>query len=258
MASSIVEKPREFLAESDILKAIAADLQTIDVRYRKQTRYFTITHLYNAGLNADELLTYRHGLSKLVNSLSWGRHIVVPKPVDPAETVLRIDLRDFRWDEKVWQAILAEYPYGLAPRDRDGQSGLRGHRVRAALRARGLVRVRRFQAAALSFRTPASGDDGSSRPSCKSMSPANIRRDLVARAGFNGSGVSLENNRMIERHESDLTNGAYWKSYDCAESKGRKNLFSHPVGPGKEPSISSTTAARSSSTCPTVCRPTCW
>ena len=107
------EKPREFLAETDILKAIADDLKTIDVRYQKQTRYFTITHLFNAGLNADELLTYRHGLSKLVNSLSWGRHIVVPKPIDPAETILRIDLRDFKWDDKVWQAILAQYPYGI-------------------------------------------------------------------------------------------------------------------------------------------------
>ncbi len=235
MASSIVEKPREFLAESDILKAIAADLQTIDVRYRKQTRYFTITHLYNAGLNTDELLTYRNGLSKLVNSLSWGRHIVVPKPVDPAETVLRIDLRDFRWDEKVWQAILAEYPYGLAHETAMAKA------VYAATACElPYVRADWFVFAASKpplyhsvLQLPAT--DRELEAKLQIDVAGNIRRDLVARAAFNGSGVSLENNRMIERHESDLTNGAYWKSYDCAESKGPKNFFSHPVGPGKEP-----------------------
>jgi formylglycine-generating enzyme required for sulfatase activity len=235
VASSVAEKPREFLAESDILKAIAADLQSIDVRYRKQTRYFTITHLYNAGLNADELLTYRHGLSKLVNSLSWGRHIVVPRPIDSAETVFRIDLRDFKWDDKVWQAILAEYPYGLALETAQAKE------VYATTACElPYVRADWFVFAASKpplyhsvLQLPATDRELESKLQIDVA--RDIREDLVARAAFNGSGVSLENNRMIERHESDLTNGAYWKSYDCGESKGPKNFFSHPVGPGKEP-----------------------
>src|SRR3712207_7214494 len=40
-------------------------------RDRRFTHYFTLTHLLNAGLSADELQTYRNGISKLVNSLSW-------------------------------------------------------------------------------------------------------------------------------------------------------------------------------------------
>ena len=58
----------------------------------------------------------------------------------------------------------------------------------------------------------------------------NLRTKRVARAGFNGSGVS-QHNRLVERHESDLTNGAYWKSYDFAASEDKKNLFAHPLGP---------------------------
>src|SRR5262249_58591148 len=58
-----------------------------------------------------------------------------------------------------------------------------------------------------------------------------IRQERVARAGFNGSGVS-RNNRMIERHESAY--GAYWKSYDFAGNAGRKNLFAHPLGPNSD------------------------
>src|SRR5262249_9411092 len=57
----------------------------------------------------------------------------------------------------------------------------------------------------------------------------NIRQERVARAGFNGSGLS-RNNRLIERHES--AHGAYWKSYDFAGSVGKQNLFESPLGPG--------------------------
>src|SRR5262249_42645988 len=56
-----------------------------------------------------------------------------------------------------------------------------------------------------------------------------IRSERVARAGFNGSGVS-RNNRLVERHESGY--GAYWKSYDFASNAGQKNLFGVPLGPG--------------------------
>src|SRR4029077_17379333 len=84
-------------------------------RDRRFTRYFLLTHLSNAGLSEDELQSYRHGLSKLVNSLSWGRRVVVPRPIDEGRTVFRIDLRDYQWNEKVWDSILAVNPYGVAP-----------------------------------------------------------------------------------------------------------------------------------------------
>jgi hypothetical protein len=57
----------------------------------------------------------------------------------------------------------------------------------------------------------------------------NIRQERVARAGFNGSGVS-RNNRLLERHKSGY--GYYWKSYDFAGNAERKNLFEYPLGPG--------------------------
>jgi hypothetical protein len=59
----------------------------------------------------------------------------------------------------------------------------------------------------------------------------NIRQERVARAGFNGSGVS-RNNRVIERHSSPY--GSYWRSYDFADNVGRRNLFAHPLGPSQE------------------------
>ena len=59
---------------------IKADLEAIDSRKRPLIRYFTLTHLYNAGRSNDQLATYRNGLAKLINSLSWAPDIAVPQP----------------------------------------------------------------------------------------------------------------------------------------------------------------------------------
>ena len=52
---------------------------------RAFARYFTMTHLYNAGETAGVLEGYRNGLSKLVNSLSWGIEVINPQPIDPQQ-----------------------------------------------------------------------------------------------------------------------------------------------------------------------------
>src|SRR5262245_20922850 len=80
-----------------VADAIRADLDAAGERDRRYYRYFTITHLYNCGWSDDELASYRIALSKLVNSLSWGKRVIKPKPVDLASTIFRIDLRDYQW-----------------------------------------------------------------------------------------------------------------------------------------------------------------
>src|SRR5207302_9478004 len=82
-------------------------------RSRRFQRYFSLSHLYDAGLTDEELQTYRNALAKLVNSLSWGSKLVNPVAVDAAKTVLRIDLRWYVWDATIWNRILQEYPYGV-------------------------------------------------------------------------------------------------------------------------------------------------
>ena len=69
--------------------------------------------LANAGAGPDELATYLQALSKLINSLSWHPRVSVPRPIDPAGLILRIDLRDYQWDANLWNRLLADYPYGV-------------------------------------------------------------------------------------------------------------------------------------------------
>ncbi len=88
-------------------------MQELPERDRRFARYFTLTHLRNVGLQDDELQTYRNALAKLANSLSWHRVVKIPVGIDSERTILRIDIRDYQWNDRVWKRILADYPYGI-------------------------------------------------------------------------------------------------------------------------------------------------
>src|SRR5262249_49485488 len=67
-----------------------------------------------------------------------------------------------------------------------------------------------------------------------------VQQERVARAGFNGSGIS-RNNRVLERHDS--VHGAYWRTFDFNAVPQnlterdlllphRRDVFAYPLGPG--------------------------
>ena len=220
-----------FLSPKYVLQIMREDLERIPERERRFTRFFTLTHLVNAGLSPDELQSFRHGLSKLINSLSWGKSVVVPQPVDAAKTILRIDLRDFGWNEQTWQTLLERNPYGIA---------MAGADAKACLDASGckLPYLRADWFVAVASRPPLYHDilqlprtENDLLRILRLDLAENIRQERVARAAFNGSGVS-RNNRLIERHEAGNT--VYWKSYDFANNTGKSNLFANPLGPGDD------------------------
>lgn len=221
---------RKFISNTDVLDYIHKDLLAANERQRRFLRYFTITHLYNAGLSDDELLSYRVGLSKLVNSLSWGSEVKTPEPVDPAKTIFRIDLRQYGWKTATWDRIVSANPYGVT------------YKTRTALACYELAQtpmphVRGDWFVYSASRPPLYHEvldlpetDRELEKLLHIDALENIGNEAVARAAFNGSGVS-RNNRLIERHKSP--HGAYWKSYDFAGNTGHQNLFQYPLGPSK-------------------------
>jgi tetratricopeptide (TPR) repeat protein len=227
-ASEAIPK-RAFLSAEDVVSTLRRDLEQLPERVRRFTRYFTLVHLFNAGLSADEIQSYRHALAKLINSLSWGKRLAVPQPVDQAGAILRIDVRDYGWNERTWEMLLERNPYGILGS---------GAAARACATASGsklpYLRADWFVAAASRpplyheiLQIPRTEEE--LQKMLRLDAAQNIRQEQVARAGFNGSGVS-RNNRLIERHEAGTT--VYWKSYDFAANAGRQNLFAHPLGPG--------------------------
>ena len=227
----------QFISPGEILNTIETHLMSLSSFDRAFARYFTLTHLYNAGETAQVLEAYRNGLSKLVNSLSWGVTVTNPQPVDPQGTILYIDLRHYEWDvNDGWTQIEAAYPYHIAF-DAPTQTALRDQlsRLQGEMKCDiPSIHVDWFVAKAS---LPPLYHELLSLPLTDRELETRLEVDVVRnllnapgvrvwRAGTNDSGVS-NNNRVIERHTSRY--GAYWKSYDFAGSVGTQNIFTHPL-----------------------------
>ncbi len=226
--------PSDFLRPTQSFELMRDDLVKFDERDRKFIRYFTLTHFANAGAAASDIEGFRQGLSKLVNSLSWGRKIVPPKPIDPAQTILRINLNDYDWDEKTWDSVVAQYPFDvsyktLAAKETYEMTQTAHPVVRGDWFVNTASRPPLYHTI---LKMPT--NDRDLEKELRIDSGEDIRKELVHRAGFNGSGVS-QNNRLLERHRTGF--GAYWRSYDFANNLDKKNLFQHPLGPGDAPNL---------------------
>ena len=227
----------QFISSAEILNTIETHLMSLSSFDRAFARYFSMTHLYNTGESAQILQEYRNGLSKLVNSLSWGVTVTNPQPIDPQGTILYIDLRHYEWDvNNSWGQIEAEYPYHISF-DAPTQTALRDQLSRLQTEMKSdipSVHVDWFVAQAS---LPPLYHELLSLPLTDRELETRLEVDVVRnllnapgvrvwRAGTNNSGVS-NNNRVIERHTSRY--GAYWKSYDFAGSVGTQNIFTHPL-----------------------------
>ena len=227
-----ISKPeRRFITTEAMLKAIHTHVTSLTAFDRSFARYFTLTHLYNAGASDDNLRAYRNALSKLVNSLSWGSEVIKPKPIDREETIFYIDLRHYEWDIKSdkWYKIEQAYPYGVQLKSSTYTTLCQETDCELPF-----VRADWFIATAS---LPPLYHEILDLPKTDRELETRLEVDVaenlknapgvrVWRAGFNESGVSV-NNRIVERHKSRY--GAYWKSYDFAGNVGTQNIFTHPL-----------------------------
>ena len=227
-----IPKPeRRFISTEAMLQTIHAHVTSVTTFDRSFARYFTLTHLYNAGASDDNLRAYRNALSKLVNSLSWGSEVIKPKPIDKEETIFYIDLRHYEWDIKSdkWYKIEQAYPYGIQLKSSTYATLCQETDCELPF-----VRADWFIATAS---LPPLYHEILDLPKTDRELETRLEVDVaenlknapgvrVWRAGFNNSGVSV-NNRIVERHKSRY--GAYWKSYDFAGNVGTQNIFTHPL-----------------------------
>ena len=227
-----------FITTEEMLQAIENHVKSLEPFDRTFARYFTSTHLYNAGETTETLYAYRRALSKLVNSLSWGREVTNPQPIDAEETIFYIDLRDYEWEIGTdrWTQIEQAYRY-----KNNFESPTQTHLHEKLMNLRQetncevpFIHVDWFLATAS---LPPLYHDILDLPLTDRELEAELDVNVVEnirnapgrrvwRAGFNDSGVS-NNNRVVERHISRY--GAYWKSYDFAGSVGNQNIFTHPL-----------------------------
>ena len=232
------ESDSPFITPKKMLETIEKHVNSLAAFDRTYARYFTMTHLYNAGETTEALHAYRRALSKLVNSLSWGREVTIPQAIDPEETIFYIDLRDYEWEigTNRWTLMEAEYLYEIefnAPAETSLREKLTNLREEMDCEVP-FVHVDWFLATASLpplyhdiLDLPATDRELEERLEVNVFENLrNAAGKRVWRAGFNDSGVS-NNNRVVERHASRY--GAYWKSYDFAGSVGTQNVFMHPL-----------------------------
>jgi WD40 repeat protein/mono/diheme cytochrome c family protein len=234
----VVQRP--VLTDAAVFNVILSDLDRQDKRTRRFLRYFSLAPLANAGLDPDELQSYRNALAKLLNSLSWHPRITLPKPIDPDGVVLRIDLRDYQWDAILWNRLLGEYPYGVLNDTAVARAVVIGTATRVpCVRADWFLANASLAPLYYDLLLIPSNLSELERQLHVDV-PTDVQQERVARAGFLGSGIS-RNNRLIERH--DAMNGAYWRTYDFEGIPqnlvdrdlllpDRRNLFAYPLGPG--------------------------
>ena len=228
---------RQFIAPGEILNTIETHLMSLSSFDRTFARYFTMTHLYNAGESAQILQEYRKALYKLVNSLSWGSTVTNPQFIDSQETIFYIDLRHYEWDvNDAWGQIETEYPYHIRF-DAPEQSALKAQLTRLQTEMKCDIPSVHADWFVANASLPPLYHDLLSLPFTDRELETRLEVDVIRnllnapgvrvwRAGTNNSGVS-NNNRVIERHSSQ--HGAYWKSYDFAGSVGTQNIFTHPL-----------------------------
>ena len=233
-----VQRDVNFITMNAMFDTIKKHVESLPRFNRPFARYFTTTHLYNAGESQETLRAYQIALSKLVNSLSWGSEIIKPVPIDLRKTIFYIDLRPYEWDVRndAWTQIEQEYPYSI-DFDSETQAGLRAKltSLRQQMECEvPFVHVDWFLATAS---LPPLYHDILDLPETDRELERELGIDVaknlqsaqgfrVWRAGLNDSGVS-KNNRVVERHQ--FQHGAYWKSYDFAGNVGVRNIFDHPL-----------------------------
>ena len=233
-----VQQDINFITTDAILGTIQTHLASLDPFDRPSARYFTLTHLYNAGESPQTLSDYRIALSKLINSLSWKFEITNPTPIDTAQTIFYIDLRRYEWNTRidVWSLIEQAYPYNIVS-DPATQAGLLEKLTQLQTETGSTVPFVHVDWFLATASLPPLYNDILDLPQIDRVLEAQLEVDVASnirnapginvwRAGFNDSGVS-ENNRVVERHTSRY--GAYWKSYDFAGSTGSQNIFTHPL-----------------------------
>lgn len=214
--------------EEGIVEAISEDIDAQQEHRQKGMRYITLSHLYNACTDEKDMVRFRQGVVKLLNSLSGESDVLPLRTIDEHKTIIAFNLDDLKWTEDDWNKLIAVYPYGMAP-DSNDYEGVK------EITKTPLSWVRGDWFAFTAARPPLYYDLLKLPDTFQGLEKQldvdtlkNIESLLAKRSGFAKSGVS-KHNRLIERHSIDT--GYFWTSYDFKGDKREQSLFSRPLGP---------------------------
>lgn len=224
-----------FISNDDLEACMLQDLKEQRPEDRSFIRYLNLGNLYNSNRKG-ELERTRLAVNKLLNSLSWRKDIKNPVVIDGTQTLLRIDLRNYRWTPEMWEEISLNNPYperiespkqtSLSQLTRTQTPYVRADWLVFKASRPPLYHKLLFDLPRISPRVGTTRADKALETLLSVNAAENLREGDVVKAGFRQSNVT-KSNRTIERHETPY--GGYWKSDDFTSRVGRQNIFDHPT-----------------------------
>ena len=220
---------------------INRDLRGEDKDDRVFYRYISLSNRFTAGVCAEALDTERQALVKMLNMLSIKATVGDALPVNDNETLYRIDLRDFDWDraiqvanapfDDVWEAIAAANPYAVPFFGDDANDAKADTATDFPL----MFADQMMDVAVIGNLYYAIVDVDINQTLGVFISEKlgiNVQEDIdndeAIRAGTTKSIISRQD-RLVERHDIVVRNGALWQSFDF-DDNANDSIFQDPFG----------------------------
>jgi len=220
---------------------INRDLGGQDADDRIFLRYISISNRFTAGTCADALDKDRDAMTKMVNMLSIDTGIVVPEPVNPDETLYRIDIRDLKWDRAisvegiafndVWEAIAANNPYAVELVGDDADDAKEDTATAFPV----MFSDQMMDVAIIGNLYYAIIDVDVAQPLADFILNVldidvdqNTLDEEQIRAGTTQSRISRQD-RLVQRDDIGVRLGALWQSFDF-EDNANESIFEDPFG----------------------------
>jgi len=225
----------------DLYRDVNSDLAKADNDDTPFYRYISLSNRFTAGVCADALDRDRDGMVKMMNALSIRANTGDVVPVNPDETLYRIDLRQFDWDRAitveganftdVWEAIAAANPYAVELFGDDADDAKQDTLTQFPV----MFADQMMDVAAIGNLYYAIIDVDVNLPLATFISDKlgiNVAQDIAdeeaIRAGTTKSRISRQD-RLVERHDIVVRGGAFWQSFDF-EDDANESIFEDPFG----------------------------
>jgi mono/diheme cytochrome c family protein len=221
---------------------INGDLSGEDKEDRVFFRYISLTNRFTAGVCAPALDGDRNAMVKMMNMLSIKAKVGKVTPVNQTQTLYRIDLRDFDWNraievenepfDDVWEAIVEANPYAVpfVGDDADDARADTGTDVPV------MFADQMLNVATIGNLYYAIIDVDINQTLGTFISDklgVNVQEDIenedAIRAGTTKSNVTRQD-RLVERHDLVVRNGALWQSFDFEADNANESIFENPFG----------------------------
>jgi len=232
----------------DVFQEIATDLSRLDEDDALTARYIVLSNRANAGVCVDTTLDRdRQAIFKLVNMLSTETTVEEPVAIDSDQTIYRIDLADYGWDEPVtvvnvdgsttdftdkWEAIVGNNAYAVpfVGDDADDAVADSGTLVPFQLADSLLdaATIGNLYYALIDVNVQDTLDNFILNDLDIDVAQ-NLLDEEQVRAGTTRSRISRQD-RVVQRDEINVRQGVLWQSFDFEDVDANQSIFEDPFG----------------------------